>query len=169
LLVERFGVHVSPALQLALQPVARFAHVTSGFDGFCSDGLQLPLPLCGSFVPRYAEVTPLKHGGEISLQLWFTDVVHVVPPQPAVVPVVKSTNAAQAELSGAHVQAEQLAASASGSSPASNAFFENEPSQLGAAPVLTRNSIGPLNSFDSSPASGCGFDVPASSSAPDPA
>jgi hypothetical protein len=80
----------------------------------------------------------------ISLQLWFTDVVHVVPPQPASVPVVKSTKAAQVAFGGVQLQALQLAAAAEGDSPASKLFVPNSPPQSGAALSLLRNSIGPF-------------------------
>jgi hypothetical protein len=104
--------------------------LTSGICGIWFEGLQLPAPLA-SFVPRYAEVMPLKHGGMISLQLWFTDVVQVVPPQPASPPVLKSMNCEHAPPAGLQLQLEQLAAAALGSAPASNTRLSNEPSQLG--------------------------------------
>jgi hypothetical protein len=121
---------------------ARFPHFTSDNCGVWFDALHVPLPP-GSLVLKYAELMPLRHGGMISLQLWFTDVVQLAPVQPASPPVPKSTNAAQALPEGLQVQLEQLAAAAEGSAPASNTSWSNAPSQLGALPVELRSAIGP--------------------------
>jgi hypothetical protein len=79
----------------------------------------------------------------ISAQLWFTEVVQLVPPHPASLPVPKSTNAAHALPAGLQLQLEQLAAAADGCAPASNTSSSKLPSQLGVTLLALRSAIGP--------------------------